>query len=253
MEGTNGDENSNIEARNWLEKMMSKRETREKISFLAKLDEPDFLFYAQIVEDLHRHGKDRGGNIGMDNYVDRKNCELSNTIDQLRGLIEEKERQISSSNEEKIHLEEELRAGKEVLRSERADMQSKLYEAGMSHLKDKVGSMEGSMRESDEKISQILATLEAQKKQSTPAAIGQRGVEWVVETLKKAFPPQAGPFKVFQTGQTQCGDAVLQLSGDCRIMVEVKYYMKGNVKSQNKGNEVKKFFEDAQQTKLGYR
>ena len=105
----------------------------------------------------------------------------------------------------------------------------------------------------DEKITRILATLEAQKKQSTATAIGQRGVEWVAGVLKQAFPPAAGAFKVFETGQTQCGDIVLQLSEDCKIMVEVKNYEKGTVKGRKQGSQVKKFFEDAQQAKLEYR
>ena len=67
---------------------------------------------------------------------------------------------------------------------------------------------------------------------------------------RKAFPSASGGFKAYKTGQTQCGDIVLQLNDQCRIMVEVKNYEKGTVKSQRQGHEVKKFFEDAQQTKL---
>ena len=57
----------------------------------------------------------------------------------------------------------------------------------MTHLRDKVGSMEGALNENKEKTSQILATLEAQKKQSSATAIGQRGEDWVLEELRGAI------------------------------------------------------------------
>ena len=240
MEGANGDENCNIEARNWLEKMMAKRETREKISFLSKLDESDFLFYAQIVDDLHRYSKDRGNTLN-ESYLDRKTAELSRTIDQLRGLVDQTEA-------EKGTLEEGMRAKEEALRNE----QYKLHQAEMSHANEKFNLVQGALKEVNEKMTRVEANMNQPK---TTAVLGQQGEDWVVEVLKQAFPPDTGHFKVIPTGQKVCGDIVLTFVRENKhIMFEVKNYKKGTtVMGVKQGKEVKKFFEDCHQTKLRYR
>ena len=76
------------------------------------------------------------------------------------------------------------------------------------------------------------------------------GEEWVEGALIKAFP---SPAKVASLkGENMCGDIALEINGR-NIMFEVKNYESGTVKGRNKGDEIKKFFRDAQQIKLGYR
>ena len=38
----------------WISELMEEKETREAIDFLHKLDGKDFLFYVQLISDLHR-------------------------------------------------------------------------------------------------------------------------------------------------------------------------------------------------------
>ena len=68
--------------------------------------------------------------------------------------------------------------------------------------------------------------------------------------LTDAFP---SPAKVVSLrGINGCGDISFEINGR-RIMFEVKNYEKGTVKGRNKGEEINKFFRDAQQKHLGYR
>ena len=70
------------------------------------------------------------------------------------------------------------------------------------------------------------------------------------EALREAFP---SPAKVSSLkGQSGCGDLTFAIDGK-RIMFEVKNYASGTIKGQKNGEEIKKFFSDAQQTQLGYR
>ena len=76
------------------------------------------------------------------------------------------------------------------------------------------------------------------------------GEDWVEEALREAFP---SPAKVASLkGQSGCGDLTFVIDGK-RIMFEVKNYANGTIKGQKKGEEINKFYSDAQQTKLGYR
>ena len=77
MEGGNANGTEYTAERKWFEKAMSKRETREKISFFSKLDEADFLYCAQVIADLHRIGLGRGNTGGVELCVDRKTSELT--------------------------------------------------------------------------------------------------------------------------------------------------------------------------------
>ena len=38
----------------WISELMDEKETREAIDFLHELDRKDFLFYVQLMNDLHR-------------------------------------------------------------------------------------------------------------------------------------------------------------------------------------------------------
>ena len=38
----------------WISELMEEKETREAIDFLHKLNGKDFLFYVQLISDLHR-------------------------------------------------------------------------------------------------------------------------------------------------------------------------------------------------------
>ena len=41
----------------WISELMEEKETREAIDFLHKLNGKDFLFYVQLISDLHRLGR----------------------------------------------------------------------------------------------------------------------------------------------------------------------------------------------------
>ena len=77
MEGGNTNGTEYTAEKKWFEKVMSRRETREKISFFSKMNEWDFLYCAQVIEDLHCIGLGRRntGSVGL--CVDRKTSELT--------------------------------------------------------------------------------------------------------------------------------------------------------------------------------
>ena len=75
------------------------------------------------------------------------------------------------------------------------------------------------------------------------------GEDWVAAALTAAFP---SPAKVEILCENGCGDISFEINGR-RVMFEVKNYEKGTVKGRNKGEEIAKFFRDAQQINLGYR
>ena len=70
------------------------------------------------------------------------------------------------------------------------------------------------------------------------------GEDWVAAALTAA--------KVEILCENGCGDISFEINGR-RVMFEVKNYEKGTVKGRNKGEEIAKFFRDAQQINLGYR
>ena len=76
------------------------------------------------------------------------------------------------------------------------------------------------------------------------------GEEWVAAALTAAFPSPA-KVEILQ-GQNKCGDISFEFSGR-RVMFEVKNYERGTVKGRNKGEEITKFFRDAEQIHQGYR
>ena len=75
------------------------------------------------------------------------------------------------------------------------------------------------------------------------------GEDWVAAALTAAFP---SPARVEILCENGCGDISFEINGR-RVMFEVKNYEKGTVKGRNKGEEIAKFFRDAQQINLGYR
>ena len=77
MEGGNTNGTEYTAEKKWFEEAMSRRETREKISFFSKLNEWDFLYCAQVIEDLHRIGLGRGNTGGVELCADRKTSELT--------------------------------------------------------------------------------------------------------------------------------------------------------------------------------
>lgn len=77
------------------------------------------------------------------------------------------------------------------------------------------------------------------------------GEGWVAAALTAAFPSPAR-VEILQ-GQNNCGDISFEINGR-RIMFEVKNHGNGTtVKGRNKGEEINKFFRDAQQIHQGYR
>ena len=67
--------------------------------------------------------------------------------------------------------------------------------------------------------------------------------------MTAAFP---SPARVEILCENGCGDISFEINGR-RVMFEVKNYERGTVKGRNKGEEIAKFFRDAQQINLGYR
>ena len=82
---------------------------------------------------------------------------------------------------------------------------------------------------------------------------GQEGEDWVLDALREAFPAMNGS-QAFLTKQPHCGDIVLRLESGMTIMFEVKNYTASPVKNMGQGGQqLTKFFTDADQTRLGYR
>ena len=75
------------------------------------------------------------------------------------------------------------------------------------------------------------------------------GEDWVAAALTAAFP---SPARVEILCENGCGDISFEINGR-RVMFEVKNYEKGTVKGRNKGEEIAKFFRDAEQMHQGYR
>ena len=85
------------------------------------------------------------------------------------------------------------------------------------------------------------------------AKIGAQGEDFILECLKESFPSDLG-YQIYRTKQTGCGDIVFHFQNNQAIMIEVKDYSNAsNVKSVNKGNEIKKFYTDSISTKLGFK
>ena len=75
------------------------------------------------------------------------------------------------------------------------------------------------------------------------------GEDWVAAALTAAFP---SPARVEILCENGCGDISFEINGR-RVMFEVKNYERGTVKGRNKGEEIAKFFRDAEQIHQGYR
>eukprot|EP00092_Neocalanus_flemingeri_P004035 GFUD01004344.1.p1 GENE.GFUD01004344.1~~GFUD01004344.1.p1 ORF type:complete len:393 (+),score=129.17 GFUD01004344.1:135-1181(+) len=81
--------------------------------------------------------------------------------------------------------------------------------------------------------------------------IGQQGEEYVLQALKTAFPNNT---KIFYTKKNQCGDIVFNIENTSKwIMFEVKDVETSNIKNHKQGNDLKKFYEDSETNKLGYK
>ena len=102
-------------------------------------------------------------------------------------------------------------------------------------------------------MDQIIGAVD--KKRAKAAVVrGQEGEDWVKDALLEAFPDINGS-QVFLTRQPHCGDIVLRLESGMTIMFEVKNYTASPVKNMGGqgGQQLAKFFSDAEQTRLGYR
>jgi len=93
------------------------------------------------------------------------------------------------------------------------------------------------MREQISKIEQ-----QTSRKQMSPVDIGDVGENFVLNCLQEAFPNNTGIIKISEMNR---GDIMLRIENSNKVMMfEVKNLSKISVSSANHGRDIKKFFDD---------